>query len=153
MHPTVPEGHKHGVTTPEKPSENPADPRRTPQSATEPSERPPQSPLRELRRALWEANFLRESRGGLCPSDGDPPELEKCNLQLLQKTNSAFWRRKDYITIRKQILMLSGNQFVNAAARMVSETKIPFKTSIKPTSRGYFIFWDHFLPREVIYIK
>ena len=31
------------------------------------SERPPQSPVR--------GKFLGEPRGGLCPSDGDPPEL------------------------------------------------------------------------------
>ena len=41
--PTVPEGHKHRVTTPEKTSENPADPRRA-----------PQNPRRDPRRALWE---------------------------------------------------------------------------------------------------
>ena len=35
----------------------------------------PRSPLRDPRRALWEANFLGEPRGGLCPSDGVPPEL------------------------------------------------------------------------------
>ena len=65
--PTVPEGHKNGVTTPEKPRKiprTPAEPRRDP---AESSERP--------RRALWEANFLGDLRGGLCPSDSDPPEL------------------------------------------------------------------------------
>ena len=77
--PTVPGGHKHRVTTSEKPRKMPrthAEPRRdpaeTPQNPrrdpAEPSERPPQSPLRgKLPR--------RAPRGGLCPSDGDPPEL------------------------------------------------------------------------------
>ena len=56
-HPTVPEGHKHRVTTPENPRKiprTPAEPRRdpaeTPQNPrrdpAEPSERPPQSALR-----------------------------------------------------------------------------------------------------------
>ena len=55
-------GKSHG------PPQNPAEPRRTlGETPAEPSERP--------RRALWEANFLGEPRGGLCPSDGDPPEL------------------------------------------------------------------------------
>ena len=51
--PTVPEGHKHRVTAPEKPGKiprTPAEPRRAPQNPrrdpAEPSERPPQSPLR-----------------------------------------------------------------------------------------------------------
>ena len=47
LNPTVPEGHKHRITTPENP-------RRTPQSPAEPSVIPPQSPLRDPCRALWE---------------------------------------------------------------------------------------------------
>ena len=50
------------------PPQNPAEPCRTRgETSAEPSERP--------RRALWAANFLGEPRGGLCPSDGDSPEL------------------------------------------------------------------------------
>ena len=60
---------------PPKTSENPADPRRTPQRPRRTLGETPQSPRRDPRRALWEANFLGEPRGGLCPSDGDPPEL------------------------------------------------------------------------------
>ena len=66
MFPTVPQGHKHGVTT-EQPLENPI--------------QTPQAPLvGEPRRA----NFLGEPRGGLCPSNGDPPDLYKtfgCSME------------------------------------------------------------------------
>ena len=71
QNPTVPQGHRDRVTTLRKsrgPPQNPAEPRRDP---AEPSKRTPQRPLRTLR----EATFLGEPRRGLCPSDGDPPEL------------------------------------------------------------------------------
>ena len=65
--PTVFEGHKHRVTTPENP-------RKISRTPAEPSERPPQNPRRDPRRTLGETpqrgNFLGEP-----PSDGDPPEL------------------------------------------------------------------------------
>ena len=60
---------------PPEPSENHADPRRTPQRPRRTLRETPRSSRRDPRRALWEANFLGEPRGGLCPSDGDPPEL------------------------------------------------------------------------------
>ena len=63
----VPKGHKHRVTSPEKPWKIPRGPRRDPRRAlgetpAEPSERPPQSPLR--------GKFPRRALRGLCPSDG-----------------------------------------------------------------------------------
>ena len=55
------------------PSENPADshraPRRPCRTLEETPAEPPENPLR--------GNFLGEPRRGLCPSDGDPPELKK----------------------------------------------------------------------------
>ena len=71
LDPTVPEGHKHRVTTPEKPRKIPRTPteaRRTLGETPQNPRRDPQSPLRDPRRALREANFLGEPRGGLCPS-------------------------------------------------------------------------------------
>ena len=38
--------------------------------------RAPQNPRREPRRARDPRRALGEPRGGLCPSDGDPPELQ-----------------------------------------------------------------------------
>ena len=49
---------------PPKTSENPADPRRTPQRPRRTLGETPQSPLRDPRKALREANFLAEPRGG-----------------------------------------------------------------------------------------
>ena len=64
-----------------KTSENPADPRRTPQRPRRTLGETLRSPLRDPRRALWEANFL-------CPSDGDP--LELLNFWQGTKQNTQF---------------------------------------------------------------
>ena len=61
--PTDPEGEKHRSHYP--PGET------------------PQSPWRDPRRVLWEANFLGEPRGGLCPSYGDSPEQKNINIDFL----------------------------------------------------------------------
>ena len=61
--PTVPQGHKHRVTTLGRSCGTPPEPRKAPQSPAEPSKRPPQKALR----TLWEANLLGEPHGGLCP--------------------------------------------------------------------------------------
>ena len=66
-----PEGHKHRVTSPENLGKSCGPPR----SPAEPPERPRRTVWEANFRALWEANFPGEPRGGLCPSDGDPPEL------------------------------------------------------------------------------
>ena len=79
----VPQGHKDRITT--LPSKNPAE---TPQSPAE----TPQSPAETLQNpaeTLWEANFLREPRGGLCRSDGDPPELQNQRLRDDTKSKSC----------------------------------------------------------------
>ena len=53
------------------PTWTPTEPPRASQSPAEPSKRPAQRPLR----TPCETNSLGEPRGGLCPSDCDPPEL------------------------------------------------------------------------------
>ena len=50
-------------------------PRRTTQRPRRTLAETPQSPLRDPRRASERQISLGEPRGGLCPSDGDPPEL------------------------------------------------------------------------------
>ena len=91
--PTVPEGHKHRVTTPENPRKIPRTPTETPQNPrrdpAEPSERPPQSPLRgkfprrASRRVVplgwWPSGTLE----GIPPDGFYPYPCSQKNLHLL----------------------------------------------------------------------
>ena len=64
-----------GSLPPKNLARTPAEPRRTLGETPQSPLREPRRALWEPRRALWEASFLEKPRGGLCPSDGDPPEL------------------------------------------------------------------------------
>ena len=91
--PAVPQGHKDRVTTLGKSRATPQTRAETRGDPAEHSKRPPQRPLR----TLWEANFLGEPRGGLCASDGEPPELKK-KVYLFRR----FWGLKSHQNLNEK---------------------------------------------------
>ena len=99
--PTVPEGHKHRVTTPETLGKSPADPRRAPQrprrtlgrDPAEPSERPPEP---------FERQISSESL-----AEGCAPRM--VTLRNFKTGNSSTWRAQKTAENRRFSQKTAGN--------------------------------------------